>query len=354
MQKLPFDKKKAGLIEKFGVDVQKYFDKGKLKDFTGFIKAMGEAEERSGNSLFARLFPANAITGMQTLVAQQETLARVLKAVPNFQGVNADLSTEKFKGLTGAFRQLSAAWSEMGVAFGKSGAGQYVEQAVRNITSLVTELGASLNIGSFIEELFDPASMAMAASSIGLRIQSTITRGVVGGIQGFLNTMTEAVGLGAGGDWIVKGLGLETLMDRLDQSIKTVDDARGMRLQTVRDRVAQRGLNERVGEFSAEGYRKMISGVKLPDDPVAAEDPNKSFLPTRNPNRIPQAAGERIKVESTMKGQIEPLAVTVTAPNTITLRLPNGMIAGSVPVGASSNAPRGVSAIDHGSSVIAP
>lgn len=347
MKKIPFNEKKAGLLKQFGVDLKKYFDKGQLKDFTGFIKAMGEAEERSGNSLFARLFPANAITGMQTLVAQIETLERVLRAVPNFKGVNTELSAEKFKGLTGAFRNLASSWSELGIAFGESGTGKYVEQAVRNITSLIDELGASLKIGSFIEELFDPAAMALAAGSIGLRIQSTITRGVIEGIQGFLNTMSEFVGLGAAGDWIVEGLGLNELMANLDAAIEKLDGARGDRLQTVRDRVAHLGLDKRVGKFSIEGFRKMMDEVQWPKEislPTVPQMP----MPAPNPNRIPASMGE-MKVQTEMRGNIDPLQVNVTAPPSISLRLPNGMVAGSIPMGASSNAPRGVSAQDAGS-----
>lgn len=106
-------------------------------------------------------------------------------------------------------------------------------------------------------------------------------------------------------------------------------------------------------------YKNMMYKVGLAGDPRLAQagDMMRRFAapatagmptPAPNPNRIPASMGE-MKVQTEMRGNIDPLQVNVTAPPSISLRLPNGMVAGSIPMGASSNAPRGVSAQDAGS-----
>lgn len=89
------------------------------------------------------------------------------------------------------------------------------------------------------------------------------------------------------------------------------------------------------------GQMMMGIGLAQPTPPPSAE-------------RVPGAAAERLQIESQVKGQIDPLQVQIQTPGSVQLTLPNGMVAGSVPVGATSNAPRGVSTQEAGSSVVAP
>ncbi|PPC85832.1 MAG: phage tail tape measure protein, partial [Hyphomicrobium sp.] len=347
MKKIPFDKKKSALLTEFGVDLNKYFDKGVLKDLTGFIKTMGEANQRSGNSLFAQLFPANAITGIQTLVAQLETIDRVLKAIPNFKNANADLATEKFKGLTGAVRQLSSVWSELGIAFGESGAGKAVEGGIRRVSDMLTDLRNALVVGSFLEELFDPVALSLRVTMLAQRITSALMTAVVEAMKSALNSLSSWLGgEGTAGQWLSEKLGIEKLIGGLDTLGSVIDVELDARLQTVRDRVANRDLQKKYGAFAPEGYREFLrqnaGGIAIPQ-PLSM-----GALPTQNlrPEAIPRAEAQRIKVESEFKGTIEPLFVQFG--KAIVEVRGNGGVLGSTSLSPSSNAPRGISTSEAG------
>lgn len=98
---------------------------------------------------------------------------------------------------------------------------------------------------------------------------------------------------------------------------------------------------------SDDWYAQQLARIRGMQTGLPALPPNAGMpLPAPNP--------ERLHIESQVKGQIDPLQVQIQTPGSVQLTLPNGMVAGSVPVGATSNAPRGVSTQEAGSSVVAP
>lgn len=88
----------------------------------------------------------------------------------------------------------------------------------------------------------------------------------------------------------------------------------------------------------------------LPDMPPAGFPP----YPVPNPNRIPEAAAERIRVESQIRGEIAPLQVTATPIEVRVTGQVNGPVNGTGSGTLSTNAPRGVSTSEAGSATVSP
>lgn len=72
-------------------------------------------------------------------------------------------------------------------------------------------------------------------------------------------------------------------------------------------------------------------------------------LPEANPNRIPQAAAERLQIESQIKGQIDPLQVHAEPITVNVTGQVNGPVSGTGTGALTTNAPRGVSTEAAGS-----
>lgn len=87
---------------------------------------------------------------------------------------------------------------------------------------------------------------------------------------------------------------------------------------------------------------------------LPATPPPGMPLPAPNPNRIPEAAAERIRVESQIRGEIAPLQVTATPIEVRVTGQVNGPLNGTGSGSLSTNAPRGVSTSEAGSSVVSP
>lgn len=77
-------------------------------------------------------------------------------------------------------------------------------------------------------------------------------------------------------------------------------------------------------------------------------------LPAPNPDRIPQAAAERVQIESTIRGEIAPLQVTATPITVHVTGQVNGPVTGTGSGSLSTNAPRGVSTSEAGSTSVSP
>lgn len=94
----------------------------------------------------------------------------------------------------------------------------------------------------------------------------------------------------------------------------------------------------------------------LPDQPPAAlqTGPGGAPLPARNPNSIPQAAAERLQIESQIKGQIDPLQVHADPITVHVTGQVNGPVSGTGSGQLQSNAPRGVSTQEAGGATVAP
>lgn len=96
-----------------------------------------------------------------------------------------------------------------------------------------------------------------------------------------------------------------------------------------------------------------LNQVPIPNLPAAMPPPGMP-LPAPNPNRIPEAAAERIRVESQIRGEIAPLQVTATPIEVRVTGQVNGPISGTGSGSLSTNAPRGVSTSEAGSSAVSP
>ena len=94
----------------------------------------------------------------------------------------------------------------------------------------------------------------------------------------------------------------------------------------------------------------------MPDQPPAAMQtgPGGVPLPERNPNSIPQAAAERLQIESQIKGQIDPLQIHADPIQVIVSGQVNGPVSGTGSGQLQSNAPRGVSTQEAGGATVAP
>lgn len=108
---------------------------------------------------------------------------------------------------------------------------------------------------------------------------------------------------------------------------------------------------------SEEWYAQMagrISAFNLPPLPAAAGAVGGVPLPSPNPDRIPQAAAERVQIESTIRGEIAPLQVTATPITVHVTGQVNGPVTGTGSGSLSTNAPRGVSTSEAGSTSVSP
>lgn len=108
---------------------------------------------------------------------------------------------------------------------------------------------------------------------------------------------------------------------------------------------------------SDEWYAQMagrISAFNLPPMPAAAGAVGGPPLPAPNPDRIPQAAAERVQIESTIRGEIAPLQVTATPITVHVTGQVNGPVTGTGSGSLSTNAPRGVSTSEAGSTSVSP
>lgn len=94
----------------------------------------------------------------------------------------------------------------------------------------------------------------------------------------------------------------------------------------------------------------------MPDQPPAAMQTGPGGVPLseRSPNSIPQAAAERLQIESQIKGQIDPLQVHADPIQVIVSGQVNGPVSGTGSGQLQSNAPRGVSTQEAGGASVAP
>ena len=240
MVKIPFNKKKAGLIGKWGLDLKKYFTKGKLTNFSGFIEALAVADKRSGATLIPQLFPSNAITSIQTLIAQMETFRRVRASMKGSSGINADIAKSRFKGLEGAIKQLSAAWSELGITFGESGTGKIVEAAIRGVTTSIQSLRESLGFSSLLEEMLDPGLIAARIAQIGATIQINLTNMFAGVFEAVLNKIGSLLGAGPLGQHLRQYLGIDAMLDRIREARDDVGKYAKRRTDSIRKEIKSR------------------------------------------------------------------------------------------------------------------
>lgn len=90
-----------------------------------------------------------------------------------------------------------------------------------------------------------------------------------------------------------------------------------------------------------------MGGANMPYMPPAT-------APAPNPDRIPQAAAERVQIESTIRGEIAPLQVTATPITVHVTGQVNGPVTGTGSGSLSTNAPRGVSTSEAGSTSVSP
>lgn len=340
MTKIPFNKKKAGLLKQWGLDLKKYFSKGKLRDFPGFVEALAAADSKSGNTLIPRLFPTNAITAMQTLIAQMETFRRVRESMKNSTGINADIALSRFKGLTGAIKEASAAWSELGIMFGEAGAGQAVEKTVRSITETIKSFRDSLNFASLIEEMMDPKLIFARAGQITANLSIGIMQILAGALEAALNRLGSIFGSSNLGQSARSALGLDHMIAKLREAREKAIDLGDRRLETVRSQVRSRAplwanqLDPRI--LGIVGQAQAASG-KMSINPNTA----KRMLtpPASNPGTLLggiDAYERRLGGSSITPVARQSVDVTVNSP-TVTVKVDaSGMATAKVPLTAQS------------------
>lgn len=166
-------------------------------------------------------------------------------------------------------------------------------------------------------------------------------------------------------DWLKQFLDYKTMSKTMD---KAANEYRGLDKGLPNDLAAAKsspGLWNLFGLLGAsapsqqwfDAMNQRIGAFNIPPlpQPAAAGGPP---LPAANPARIPQAAAERLRVESQITGNIDPLQVTVSpVPVNVTVTgQVNGPLTGtgSGTGSATTNAPRGVSTSEAGQASVIP
>jgi len=312
IQKAPFMKKQSGLMKKYGFKSGQFFGSdGKLKDLFGLLKHIKDVEARSGGEFMSQFFPANALRVMESLINNLHIYERVMKNIPKLDGVAEDIAQSKFKGLIGSTKQLNAAWSELGVTFGESGPGKFVENAIRQITDAVNSFRNSIKMGTLIEELFDPKMIFLRAGQATASLAIGFTQIVSGALAAALNRVGSLFGNSQMGNQLKSWLGLDDLVKRLRSARDYASGEAGERLSRVRK------------EAKAASAATVRSAYLHP-----------KAQPLASGNML-AALREQQKVDVNVK--LDPLRVL--APNSIKLTGPLGNQVGTIPL--TTNQPKG-------------
>jgi TP901 family phage tail tape measure protein len=106
------------------------------------------------------------------------------------------------------------------------------------------------------------------------------------------------------------------------------------------------GFFKPIDEINAQAKAIQLPEVSVDNSNLPM--PSRAVLPLPNASAIPQAEGNRVRVESQIRGEIAPLTVTAT-PLTVTVKgTVNGQVTGSGTTSLTTNAPRGVSTQEAG------
>jgi TP901 family phage tail tape measure protein len=315
--KAKFSKQKQGVMKRYGFDIDEYFSKGRLKNAESFTRLMEKLSQihKKDATFLPQLFPANADRAIRAAIVNYETFNKVLSENKRLSTSNAasEDAAARFRGLSGAVRQLGAAWSELGIAFGKSGVGQVVERAVRGITSAFSGMSEALDAGAFLEQLLDPALLAGRIAILGVRMGQALAKAMLGAVQSAMNAVSETLGAGRLGDWFREWTGFDEKMAEVDERLARIGKKMTGRQEYIneRARVAKsRGheklMAKRHGAFDRQSYGKFISGADFSGLRNNAAPPPQF--------RIPQAAAERVQIENSVSVQTDfaPATVNVT------------------------------------------
>lgn len=139
---IPQSKEAAAAMKKYGLE---FFDAtGKMKSMTDIAdmlkRQLGGLSDEAKNQVLKDIFGVDAMRMASALIRAGGDDIRAMKAA--IADVSAeDIASKKLEGLAGRLRDLKAAWMELGIAFGESGALEAITNLVRGLTDFVKWLG---------------------------------------------------------------------------------------------------------------------------------------------------------------------------------------------------------------------
>lgn len=335
----------AKALAEIGITKEQFLDPatGKLNArFIEMLKAFKRAEAQYGGlavkQAIARTFGDRGSRSFRLLYQRIDEIEAAYELLGDAGDATARASQERMQGLAGALLRLAAAWNDLKIAIGKAqmnadiiaisdairdliGRFKELDSATKSrISRLVLGLGAlaafAIPIGLLI------FALGMILSPLGLLITGIVALGAVvayywDDIVGFFENLGEKISA----DW-----------DATVEQYKGYWDSFISFLESIPDRL--RGLGQAIANAlasivpTASGWDWLDRQLGLADQ--AVKQPSGQSDTAAATTRITEG-----KVDITSR-----VETNVTAPGSITLKLPDGSVAGKIPLGATT-APKG-------------
>lgn len=313
----------------------------------------------------------NGSEGLQQIGEQLERNNRI---VTRSGSVNREFAN-RTESLNFALTQLGVAWDRFRILLAMP-----LLEPLRNATNGVTDFVTSLaNIAESSPKL---GAMMTGAAMTGMLSFGAMLAGVTAKMMGFTGAYTALMALGKAGGILTLTVSLVIL------GIAYWDQIKAMILepQTVHIKFAaempdwmkwfadpnagglatwDKNVHDARNNFLRQWTPEFMHGVL--GVPNEYDTPrmqswgmglrgldNIPQIPTNTADRIPQAAAERLQIESQIKGQIDPLQVHADPIQVIVSGQVNGPVSGTGSGQLQSNAPRGVSTQEAGGATVAP